>query len=68
MATVRELVPTTTLTSDASGGWGCGAYWEYKWFQLAWDETANVSSNIVVKDVTPVVTAAAMWGTLWKAS
>ena len=59
-----ELVPTTTLTSDASGVWGCGAYWETKCFQLAWEETATVSSNIAVKELIPIVMAAAMWGSL----
>ena len=29
--------PQVTLTSDASGGWGCGAYCGDDWFQLQWE-------------------------------
>ena len=32
--------PTVTLISDASGKWGCGAFWNSWWFQLAWSDTA----------------------------
>ena len=27
---------TISMTSDASGSWGCGAWHEKDWFQLAW--------------------------------
>ena len=37
LSSLGQLVPTSTLTSDASGTWGCGAFWESKWFQLAWE-------------------------------
>ena len=66
LQSLGELVPTTTLTSDASGTWGCGAYWESKWFQLAWSDTVGVSSNIAVKVLIPIVMAAAMWGKQWR--
>ena len=66
LQSLGELVPTTTLTSDASGTWGCGAYWESKWFQLAWSDTVGVSSNIAVKELIPIVMAAAMWGKQWR--
>ena len=26
----------TSLTSDASGSWGCGSFWNSRWFQLQW--------------------------------
>ena len=25
-----------SLTSDASGSWGCGTFWDSSWFQLKW--------------------------------
>ena len=28
--------PATTVTSDASGNWGCGAWCGNKWFQFQW--------------------------------
>ena len=36
LAALGELKPTVVLTSDASGSWGCGAFWNTKWLQLAW--------------------------------
>ncbi len=35
------LRPTVTLVSDASGSWGCGAYWGSQWFQLPWVKQAE---------------------------
>ena len=34
MSVAGDQSPEVTLTSDASGTWGCGAYWEEGWFQL----------------------------------
>ena len=28
-----------TVTSDASGSWGCGAFWDDFWLQMAWDDS-----------------------------
>ena len=36
MAGRRE--PDISFASDASGSWGCGAYWAHTWFQLAWSD------------------------------
>jgi len=33
---ITTLQPQFTLVSDASGSWGCGAYWGSQWFQLQW--------------------------------
>ena len=30
-----------TVTSDASGSWGCGAFLEREWFQLRWPEATR---------------------------
>ena len=57
---------TVAVTSDASGGWGCGAYLTGgKWFQFAWpDEWLPV--HITVKELLPMVMACALWGHMWE--
>ena len=57
--------PSHTLTSDASGAWGCGAVSEQgHYFQLKWPESW-ASVNIAVKEMVPVVIAVAIWGSQW---
>ena len=59
--------PMVFLTSDASGKWGCGAFWSSCWFQLAWSDTASTEEvNITTKELIPTVIAAAMWGKNWE--
>ena len=53
------------LISDASGRWGCGAYWESEWFQLPWNN-AFLDTHISAKELTPIVLATAIWGKAWK--
>ena len=53
------------LTSDALGRWGCGAFCGREWFQLQWPERVQ-ASNITVKELVPIVLAAALWGSGWK--
>ena len=58
--------PTTVhqvVLSDASGAWGCGAYWH--WFQLCWSSRSH-HLPIAVKELLPIVMAAATWGPLWE--
>ena len=53
--------------SDASGSWGCGAYWENKWFQLRWEDHPSFrDACIAAKELLPIVVAAAAWGASWK--
>ena len=59
--------PQITLTSDASGGWGCGAYCGLEWFQLRWSGPTK-EFNITVKELIPIVIAAALWGSQWAGS
>ena len=56
------LVSSVSVTSDASGSWGCGAYTQSgEWFQLEWpDEWLNV--NIAAKKKVSIAVAAALWG------
>ena len=65
MLTDQAGGPTITLTSDASGTWGCGAYTGEHWFMLPW--TSNIKeAHITVKELVPIVIAALMWGQEWK--
>ena len=52
------------MTSDASGRWGCGAFWEQNWFQLQWSGTLQ-EAHITIKELVPIVIAAAVWGKKW---
>ena len=57
--------PDISLVSDASGSWGCGAFWSPHWFQLQWDDRLQPLS-IAVKELIPIVIAAAVFGRQWK--
>lgn len=62
------VIPSRTsvvLTSDASGGWGCGAFTDKgEWFQLKWlDSWSGI--HITVKELLPIVMSVAMWGGQW---
>ncbi len=54
-----------TLTSDASGNWGCGAYLGNEWFMLHWSKSFE-KVHITVKELAPIVLAAMIWGQSWK--
>ena len=53
-----------TLVSDASGSWGCGAFFRDKWFQLEWAGNLK-NAHISVKELVPIAIAAAIWGPEW---
>ena len=57
--------PEYNLFSDASGSWGCGAYWDFQWFHLKWPDHLQ-SLPIAIKELTPVVIAAAIFGCQWR--
>ena len=63
----NEDTPSVLVTSDASGCWGCGAFWTTHWFQLPWPDTL-LNHHITIKELIPVVVAAAVWGRQWSAS
>ena len=55
-----------SIVSDASGSWGCGAIFGPNWFQLRWAGLGSTrDQNITVKELSPIVVAAAVWGPLW---
>ena len=58
--------PAAVLTSDASGGWGCGTFTSGgKWFQLQWPDSWG-PIHITVKELVPIVVTCALWGASWK--
>ena len=56
--------PDINLFSDASGSWGCGAYWGSQWFHLQWPSNLQ-TCPIATKELIPVVIAAAIFGRQW---
>ena len=61
------LLPLRQLASDASGSWGCGAWFRSHWFQLPWDDH-SAGLSIMVKELLPIVLACAVWGREWEKS
>ena len=53
------------LTSDASGSWGCGAFWEEKWLQFKWPTHMHTSS-IAFMELLPIFLSATVWGSRWQ--
>ena len=64
---IAPTEPTHFIYSDASGSWGCGAYWLNHWFQIEW-ESSWASMHIAAKELVPIVVAAAIWGRHWRGS
>ena len=59
-------VPQATLTSYASGSWGCGAFTSCgQWFQLEWPNNWD-GVHITVKKLQPIVLVVAVWGSSWQ--
>ena len=56
--------PDVNVFSDASGSWGCGAYWGSQWFHFPWPPCLQ-SLPIATKELIPVVVAAAIFGHHW---
>ena len=50
--------------SDASGSWGCAAFQDPYWLQLQWTPCLS-KLTIAVKELIPVVLAAAVFGPNW---
>ena len=60
----RKKHPDQMVWSDASGSWGCGAYWHTRWFQYPWTEVSTEWS-IAVKEMVPVMWGCFVWGSEW---
>ena len=50
-----------TITTDASGNWGCGAFSGTQWFMLPWVGPIK-DLHITVKELAPIMVAAMVWG------
>ena len=61
---LHRLTPNVHLFSDASGSWGCGAFWGSQWFHLQWPTSLQLLP-IAIKELVPVVIAAAIFGQQW---
>ena len=48
MLPLQNLQPFGLVT-DASGNWGCGAYWDQEWFQFQWSNMLT-DAHISVKE------------------
>ena len=49
------------IQTDASGSWGCAAFFEGEWLQLPWDE-GWAPVGIMAKELAPIVLSIAIWG------
>ena len=65
MHSYRRENPDTILTSDASGSWGCGAYYDGQWLQYQWSHLM-VGYDITAKELLPIVFGAVIWGKAWE--
>jgi len=50
LSTITHLPPNQHITSDASGSWGCAAFWDTYWFALPW-EGAWEKVHITMKEL-----------------
>ena len=57
------LPPQYTIQTDASGTWGCGAYFQGRWLQWQWPQEW-LPSTIMAKELVPIVLSCAVWGSL----
>lgn len=57
--------PQVHLFSDASGSFGCGAWWDQSWLQVAWSDSTQGWST-AQKELLPIVLAAMLWGKVWR--
>ena len=64
LAAIGEAEPAFTVASDASGSWGCGAFFGPHWFQFHWPPAAS-SFSIAFLELVPIIIAGILWGKLW---
>ena len=65
MSAIGQEKPEFTVTTDASGSWGCGAHFSSHWFQLKWTPAA-ASHSIAFLELVPIVISGLVWGKHWK--
>ena len=52
--------PDHCIQTDASGAWGCGAFFEGKWFQSPWSPDW-LPCNIMAKELVPIIFSCGVW-------
>ena len=50
------------IKTDASGSWGCAAFFAGEWLQLPWN-SAWAQVGIMAKELAPILLSIAVWGT-----
>ena len=50
-----------SIQTDASGSWGCGAFFKGRWPQLWWSPQWS-GVHIMAKELLPIVLSCAIWG------
>lgn len=58
------FLPVCEMASDASGNWGCGAWFHNRWFQIQWNPF-TFELPITVKELLPILVAGVLWGHHW---
>ena len=66
---IPNMPQNTSMTSDASGTWGCGTFRNdtSDWFQVQWPSHYG-EVCIAAKELVPIVIGAALWGRQWSGS
>ena len=64
MSALAKCPTEVTVTSDASGSWGCGAFSAHHWFAITWGECWR-DIHITIKELLPIVAASTVWGKEW---
>ena len=58
-------LPRLRMASDASGHWGCGAWFGVNWFHMQWT-SKSAPLPITVKELLPILIAGVVWGHMWR--
>ena len=53
--------PEFSIQTDASGSWGCGAFFEGRWLQVRWSLRWS-EVGIMAKEMLPIVLSCVVWG------
>ena len=61
--TDSTLSAHAVIQTDASGSWGCGAFFNNKWFQWKWPQEWQ-PVNIMAKEMAPILLSCGVWGPL----
>ena len=67
LCSLSSNLPTTGLSTDASGSWGSGALWQDAWFQIQSPPQAQALS-IAEKELIPIILACDTWDQQWSGS